>query len=214
MIRNYFLLTVIDFRLFVVACTLLISVSAQAATVTFYTDRASFEAALLTSTTEDFEGIVGSSEFADWDASMTEVDFAGRDLRVVGPTKPGVSGGPFNSALLINTYHATMTADLTAAGSGYTAVGGWFGNIDGGAGGAFTQSTLVLTGATGILDSRVVTIGDMGAGDAEIFYGWTVFGDEILSVSHTLTPVGGYGWEGLDNLTYGISDIVFEDGYE
>lgn len=198
----------------IIAAFLLLSLPAQAASVRFFSDRASFEDALTTSATEDFEGIVPSSEYADWDASMTEVDFTGTALRVVGPTVTGYSGAPYESALLANTYKGTITADFSTAGSGYNAVGGWFGNIDGGAGSAFTETTLVLTGATGILDTRVVAIGDMGAGDAEIFYGWVVSGDEILSVSHTLSGTGGHGWEGLDNLTYGYSDIVFEDDFE
>jgi hypothetical protein len=197
----------------VIASVLFFSVSTQAATVVFFSDREAFEAALTTFTTEDFEGIVGSKESAAWNASMTEVDFSGVALRVVGPTTPGYSGAPYESTILANTYKGTITADLTAVGGTFNAVGGWFGNIDGGAGGAYTESTLVLTGTTGILDSRIVPIGDMGAGDVEVFHGWIVYGDDIVSISHSLTG-GGYGWEGLDNLTYGIDDSVFEDGFE
>lgn len=197
----------------VFASVLFFSVSTQAATVVFFSDREAFEAALTMFTTEDFEGIVGSSEYANWDASMTDVDFSGVVLRVVGPTVAGFSGAPYESTILANTYKGTITADLTATGGTFNAVGGWFGNIDGGAGGAYTESTLVLTGTTGVLDTRILPIGDMGAGDAEVFYGWIVYGDEIVSISHSLTG-GGHGWEGLDNLTYGFDDNVFEDGFE
>lgn len=177
---------------------------AKALVVDFYTDRAAFEAELQSSTVIGFEGIVAANEAVDYTTSMTDVDFSGSTLRVVGTNPPGYSGAPYASAHLGNAYRNVLTADLTTAGSGFNAVGGWFGNVDYLVSDP-TTTTLNLWGTGGLLDTRSVATGDMGAGSAEVFYGWIVGGDEITSVSHQL--FGGHGWEGLDDLTYGFAPI-------
>ncbi|MHC4525736.1 MAG: PEP-CTERM sorting domain-containing protein [Planctomycetota bacterium] len=169
----------------------------EATTVTFYTDRTAFESQLSSSSTIDFEGIVADTGYTDYNVSMTDVDFSGNTLRIVGKNPTGGwNGAPYQSALLANTYNHVITADLTSAGSGFTAVGGWFGSLW-----VDATTTLTLYGTNGVLDTRTVTAGNVGAGESESFYGWIVNGDEITNVTHnTVTD-----WETIDNFTYGYA---------
>ena len=172
----------------------------EATTVTFYTDRATFESALSSFSTIDFEGepiTEAYPHYGSYNTSMTAVDFTGSSLIILGANAAGASGAPFQSAILSNSYNNVITADLTTAGSGFTAVGAWFGSLA--YPGYFT--TITLTGTSGILDTQTVLAGDLGAGNPETFYGWTVQGDEIVSVAHDLAGE----WDALDNFTYGYA---------
>jgi hypothetical protein len=182
----------------VILSAYIIGISAvQASIATFYTDRAAFEAQLSSSTTIDFEGIAPDSGTVNWTPGLTDVAFTGLSPRVVGANAlGGYYGVPYQSALLTIGYRGTVTADLTPAGSGFTAVGGWFGNIM-----EDTGATLILHGSGGVLDTQTIIAGDLGAGEVEQFYGWIVEGDEITAVSHA---VDSY-FEGIDNFTYGYA---------
>ena len=189
-------------------CAILTSLVIQpvsAITINFYNDLAAFEAATST-TLIDFEGIVGDEE----------LDFSTGSSRNVGGVTFSVSAGsvgvagmsaalvgsPYDSALLFSLNGGTITADLTTAGSGFTAIGGFFGDINGVPTGYDPSiTTMTLTGTTGVLDTRQLETANMGAGTSSNFFGWTVFGDTILSLSHGF----GGGWEGIDDFRYGTA---------
>lgn len=170
----------------------------EATTVTFYTSRATFESALSSFETIDFEGIALDTSYSFYNTTMTDVAFSGNGIFVAGANAANANG-PYDSAIMgVNYINTSITADLTTAGSGFTAVGGRFGSMF-----ADIQTTLTLVGATGVLDTQTVTAGDMGLGNTETFYGWTVQGDEILSVFHNLP--NSTGIEALDDFTYGYA---------
>lgn len=170
--------------------------STEAATVTFYTDRPTFEAALSSSSVIDFEGLAPDSSYVYYNVAMTDVDFYGGVQPIVAGANAGNANGPYDSAIFsVYSAASSISADMTTAGSGFTAVGGRFGDMF-----ADRQTTLTLMGSNGILDTQTVTAGDMGAGNAETFYGWTVQGDEITGVSHVSDGV-----ETLDDLIYGYA---------
>ncbi len=192
---------------FVASVSMLFASQTHAATVTFYTDLASFQAVTSTSLI-DFEGIVGDTEFTI--GSLSEV-IGGVTFSVPSTLSAGILfsgkdstifGAPFNSAMIVSSSGdpvTPITADLTSAGSGFTAVGGFFGDL------ASTNSTtLTLTGGSGVLDTRTVTAGDMGFGNPIGFYGWTITGDTILSVKHDLTN----SFEALDDFRFGTFDSL------
>jgi len=179
--------------------TLLFLGSAQAAPV-FYTDRGLFEAQLNSFTTIDFEGIVADNSYSSLTSSMTidNVTFSTSSgtLGVSGQSA-GVSGAPYNSALLFSNNSGTLTADLTSAGSGFTAIGGFFGDIDS-SGNSFTLS---LFGSSGLLDTQSLTAADMGLGSPSMFYGWIVNSGDVTKVVHDLNG----NFEGIDDLTFGVA---------
>ena len=183
------------------ASVLLASVeNAKGAFVTFYTDRASFEAALDSSTTITFEGIVADNQFSSLTPSrvVDGVTFSvsSGTLGISGRIAP-VSGSPYDSALLFSNNSAPITANLTTAGSGFTAVGGFFGDIDS----AGTSTIMTLVGTTGVLDVRTLTTADMGLGAPHNFFGYIVSGDTIVSVTHNLQG----SFEGIDDFTFGVA---------
>jgi len=167
------------------------------ATVTFYDDLAAFMA-VTTTTLIDFEGIVADGSFSSFEnpkivdgvsfgSSVGTFAIAGKDS--------SISGNPYDSALLFSNNSSPITADLTTVGSGFTAVGGFFGDINS----AGTLTTMTLIGTSGILDSRELITADMGLGTASNFFGWTVSGGTILTLTHDLA--GNY--EGIDDFRYG-----------
>ncbi len=191
-------------NLFLGLLLIFVCASAQAATVTFYTDRASFESAVSSSTTIDFEDIAPVNGYVAYSTSFFDVIFSGTVLRVVDDSPVGWSGAPFQSDLLACAYNSVIAADLTSAGTGFSAVGGWFGVNTAGYGYEDVPVTLILTLAGGETFTESVSAGNMHVGKPEVFYGWTVEGGEITGVSHDTT----IGWEALDNFTYGYATTL------
>lgn len=178
---------------------------ASAAVVTFYSDRASFESVLSSSIDIDFEGIVGDESFTTGASSIVidGVNFSSSTQVFVSGKNGPFNGAPFDSALLVSgNIEAPITADLSSAGSGFTAVGGFFGDLTV----PGTLTTMTLVGSSGILDSRTLTTAGMGAGSPSNFFGWTVSGDTIVSVTHDLQG----GFLGLDDFVYGNATAVPE----
>lgn len=180
--------------------------------VTFYTDRTTFNNALNSSTLIDFEGIVANTTYGTPEDGSTNTtrtstvidgvtfsfgDTPGTTQGAVASFNAPVSGAPFGSALLFsNNGFEAITADLTSAGSGFTAVGGFFGHFRS----AGFSTTMTLVGTTGVLDVRNLVTADMGLGMPSNFFGWTVQGDTIVSIKHDLAAQFGAG---LDDFVYG-----------
>lgn len=170
--------------------------------VVFFTDRTTFEAALSSQTDINFEGIVADNQFSTPASSTTvggvEFSISSGSLVVAGKMA-SLPGQPYASALLAAVSKpASLTADLTTVGSSFTAVGGFFGSLD-----SDDTTSLTLTGASGVLDTQSVTAKDMGASGTANFYGWTVTGDTIVSVTHDVQ--GSSNFEGIDDFVYGIA---------
>ena len=168
------------------------------ATVTFYDDLAAFMA-VTTTTLIDFEGIVADDFSVSSFENPTIVDGVSfgstSGTFAIAGKNSSISGSPYDSALLFSNNSSPITADLTTVGSGFTAVGGFFGDIDS----VGTLTTMTLIGTSGILDSRELITADMGLGTTSNFFGWTVSGDTILTLTHDLA--GSY--EGIDDFRYG-----------
>lgn len=179
---------------------------AQATMVTFYTDQAAFEAAVTSSSTIGFEGLVADNSYFTQDTPLTvdnvEFSVSSGFIGVAGPDVPDsqVVGAPFNSALLFSNNSFPITAALTGAGAGFTAAGGIFGNVSA----AGRTGTLTLMGTGGLLDTRDVVLGDMGLGSPGTFFGWTVQGDSIVSVTYSMPNLHPH-YEALDNFVYGFA---------
>lgn len=175
---------------------------AYSATVTFYNDESAFMAAT-TTTLIDFEGIVGDNVYSSLVSSMVvdgvTFSVSSGELAVSGKNA-AVAGTPYDSALLFSNNAAPITADLTSAGTSFTAVGGFFGDIDS----AGSPTTMTLIGSSGVLDTRTLTTADMGAGIASNFFGWTVTGDTIRTLTHNLNG----SFEGIDDFRYGGTSEV------
>lgn len=180
--------------------------SAAAATVTFYTDRSAFDAAVTSSSTIGFEGLVATNSYFTQNTPLVvdnvEFSVSSGFIGVAGPNVPGgtVLGAPFNTAVLFSNNSYPITADVTGAGTGFTAVGGIFGDIDS----AGRTGTLTLLGTSGILETRDVVVGDMGQGQPGTFFGWTVQGDTVVSVTYSLPNLHPH-YEGMDNFVYGFA---------
>jgi len=85
---------------------------------------------------------------------------------------------------------------LSGAGSGFTAAGGIFGDTNS----ADSAATLKLFGAgDALIDTRNVTVGDMGQGLPHTFFGWVIAGDEITRIEFDM--VGTF--EALDDFRFG-----------
>lgn len=185
----------------------LVAVSAEAATVEFFTNEADFNARLTSSTTIDFEGIVpdntyGYSGVTGSTTPSTVVDgvtfsVSSGTLGISGANS-GVAGAPYDSALMFSNNGAPLTIDLTSAGSGFTALGGYFGNIIRNSGGS-----LRLFGAGGELALESIVLSDLAPGSPGSFFGFIVSGDEITS----LVFDSALNWEGLDNVVFGTATV-------
>lgn len=155
--------------------------------VTFYDDEAKFLAALSHPTVLDFEGIVPDDGLKDFGPSYHagSVTFTSpaqpfpNDMLVVGKDSQTL-GAPFDSAVLISS---TDPAEIVATfdpGSNVTAVGGFFLSTFG----TFqVDGTLTLVGSTGLLDQRSELLGIASIGEPKTFFGYTVSGDTISSLS-------------------------------
>jgi len=180
------------------------AMGAQAATVNFFTDKAAFDAATTTSLI-DFEGIVGDGEVLRAPTHVVDgVTFASdlASVAIVGRNS-GFVGAPFRSTILVKDFDDVPTVgrlivDFSTAGSGFTAAGGSFGTPFPFGG---TDGTLILFGTSGVLDLRNVSVGDLGVGGTETFFGWTVSGDSVLGIVYDLP---GFGIEGVDDVRFGV----------
>ena len=196
--------------------------TSQAAITTYHDDLAGFLANSST-TLIDFEavpktggGTIGDDEFELFTAPkvIDGVSFtttsgylgvSGKDGTALGQP----NGSPFDSALLFaDQLYSPIVVEFDAA-DGITAVGGYFGKLvepDP----KVTHTLMTVLGTSGILYNVELPVLDMGVGEASNFFGWTVTGDTILSVTHSLVPVQTqFGfvieseWAGLDDLRYG-----------
>ncbi|MEN6451034.1 MAG: PEP-CTERM sorting domain-containing protein [Thermoguttaceae bacterium] len=171
-----------------------------AVVVTFYNDQASFMAAISPQAALNFEGITTDTGNYDFGTSYHtgSVTFtAGKynHMLVVGKNSQTL-GKPFDSALLTPWSEPSSILATFDASSNVTAVGGYFESLI-----ASSLGTFSLTGATGLLDQRGATLGWARQGQPKKFYGYTVAGDTILSLS-----VGtGVDAPAFDNFTYGYS---------
>ncbi|MEZ5492004.1 MAG: PEP-CTERM sorting domain-containing protein [Gammaproteobacteria bacterium] len=197
-------------RLVVLACAGL--AGAAHASVIFYTDRTSFETALSSYTLIDFEGIVADIGTTVNPSTLVEViggvtfSVSSGAIAVSGKNGQFMQDAPFNSAILFSNNSTPITADLTSAGPGFTAVGAFFGNIHD----AGDTAVLTLLGSNGILDIRTIVAADMGAGTPSNYFGWTVFGDIITGVKYDL--IGGFvntgDFDGIDDFVFGIASAT------
>jgi hypothetical protein len=176
--------------------------------ITFYTDRALFNSAVASSTTVNFEGLVSDTSHFTQNTPLTInnvvfsvssgfIGVAGKNV-----SSGDVLGAPFNSAILFSNNSLPLTANITGAGSGFTAVGGTFGNVTS----SGVPATLTLLGSGGLLDVRNITTGDMGLGMPATFFGWTVHGDSIQSVTYSLQN-GHPNYDAMDDFVFGFATV-------
>jgi hypothetical protein len=150
--------------------------------VTFYTDEASFLAAIFNPTVLNFEGIALDAETHDFGPSYHTgaVTFTspGNHMLVVGK-QSFTLGAPFDSALLIPESEPSTLIATFDPGSNVTAIGGFFSNL-------FTRQELAgltLTGSSGVLDQRWLPLGIATKGAPKTFLGYTVVGDAVTGLS-------------------------------
>lgn len=184
---------------------LLLCPMAVQAGVTFYTDKAAFDAAATTSLI-DFEGIVTDGGTTGYLAAGSHL-ISGVTFTSTNPSNPDgaaicgrlrCAGQPYDSALFFGNVGLQAVVDLSTAGSGFTALGGIFGDIDSGAIG-----TITLFGATGTLDVYTGPVADLGAGLVHSFFGWVADGgDEIIGLQYAVDDVM---WPGIDDLQFGFA---------
>jgi hypothetical protein len=168
-----------------------------AAVVTFYNSQSSFLAAISPQLTLDFEGIVPDNSSYDFGVSyhVENVTFtSGTNHMIVVGKKSQTLGEPFDSALLIPWSEPSGIIAAFDVGSNITAVGCYFESLMAGSNGQ-----LSLIGSTGLLDQRIVYAADAGQGVPKTFYGYTVTGDTISSLTAVLWTDG----PAFDNFTYG-----------
>ena len=164
-----------------------------------YDNKAAFDAATDPSsmTAIDFEGIVGELDYVlDSSFALSGVTFsttAGTMLGISGKDAGAVPGTPFNSALLFATGGATPL--IATLPSGTTAVGGFFGDID--SAGSITDMRIKFASGFSIVAS--LTTSDMGKDTASNFFGWTIAGDTIVSITHGFRDE----YAGIDDFQYG-----------
>ena len=185
------------------------------ATVIFFTDETAFLNAS-TTTLITFEGLVGDDGFienpANNNAFVTDsVTFQGitgtgidSDIRTLVCGKDACTGNPHNSAILVSAFAHDLNVDLSTAGTGFTAVGGFFGDIDGVGGSA----TLELLGAEGTtLDTQVIDIAGLMSDDLR-FFGWLSTNEEITGLNFLNGPAdsNGENFEALDNFRFGLAE--------
>jgi hypothetical protein len=191
--------------------------TAQAAVVTFYTDRTAFEAALTSTFTIDFEGIAPSGGCAvtgymsplynEW--TVENVTFSvpnpltGFFVVDAALTDSELPGSPYKSDILFSHHADAITATLP---TGFNAVGGFFGNANA----SGVEATLTVRGPDGILDTRILSTESMSQSRPDSnFFGWIVDGTTITSITHDL-PGTDYDFPCNPDRNYeAIDDFVF-----
>jgi hypothetical protein len=182
------------------------SLAGAAPAVTFYSDQASFLAAISPAATLDFEGIAsdtgvkdlgfsyhtGSVKFSSSSVSAADVIVAGKQANALG--------APYDSAILTSNSEPSKILATFDNGSGFTAVGGYLLSAFG-MQGIGVSGNLTLSGPGGVLDSRSVSLGQATLGRTKTFYGYTVTGGTISSLLVD-TPSSA---PALDEFTYGTT---------
>ncbi|MEN6452607.1 MAG: PEP-CTERM sorting domain-containing protein [Thermoguttaceae bacterium] len=167
--------------------------------VTFYSDEASFLAAISPQAVLNFEGIATDTGFCDCGVSYhtgsVKFTSAANHMVVVGKDSETM-GAPFDSALLIPSADPSSVLATFDPDSNVTAVGGYFDSLK-----ASSTGTLTLIGSTGLLDRRDVSMGWATRGEQKTFFGYTVAGDAISSLS--VNPQSDA--PAFDNFTYGAA---------
>ncbi|HEU4850836.1 MAG TPA: PEP-CTERM sorting domain-containing protein [Telluria sp.] len=187
----------------VAAACLLPSMSASAQTVTFFTTRAAFEAALTSSATLDFEGMPPDTGYfaapaflldgVQFQASLSTV--RGDDIIVAGQ-HAALPGAPYASDILYTQYAGdplivSLPLDTNAAG-------GWFGSLL-----APASGTIEVYIYSGLLASRSLDLIPMADGSSEGFLGVIVTGAPLTQLRiHSGQQVA------LDNFIYGEGNIA------
>jgi hypothetical protein len=180
------------------------AMSFAAPVVTFYTDETLFNASTSTSLI-DFESVTTDPSFfvSSGDTlTVNSVDFytgVSGQPGVCSPGPTGCAGRPFDSYVYASGLSNPVTITLAGAGSGFTAVGGIFGGLTND-----SSATINVYGSTGLLSSHSLTVGDIGAGEVHTFLGWTVSGDEILTIDFDATSE----LEAMDNFRFGTVSAV------
>ncbi len=175
----------------------MISVNARTARsqVTFYTSQTTFNASAGSIRLIDFEGIVSDTQFTPLTPKMVIGGVTFRTsvgMEGVAGKDSAVAGAPYNSALLFSNNAAPITADLSTAGSNITAVGGEFGNVL-----ADAPGTLTLKLGSGNSLVENITASSLRQGSSPNFFGFTVVGDTISSVTLDTSAFGG-----IDNFVF------------
>ncbi|SMX46277.1 hypothetical protein [Actibacterium lipolyticum] len=191
------------------ALLLVTSQAVTAASVTVFTDETSYYNALESYTLVDFEGIAPANGYGTPEGGAYTVNTAsvvdgvtftadGGTLGVISATH-SVLGTPYPSDVLFSNNGYALTADLTTAGSGYTAVAGTFGSLLNDA----LEATVTIMGLSGILATETLTTEEFGVGNPISFLGFTVHGDEIVSVTFDATG----NFEGIDDFSFGLASV-------
>jgi hypothetical protein len=186
--------------------------NANAATVSFYNnDLAGFNLASTTLLT-DFEGRVSDSGTES--AKTITIDgneysnlANSSDLAMLICGKIVCDGQPFDSALMLaNFANGAMWIDLK---DNITAVGGLFGDLNGPAGSETLKGTLRVYDSGGLVASESVIYGDMGAGEAKTFFGWTTTETVFTALEFAIDPQSNLGrFSAVDNFQYGSANSL------
>jgi hypothetical protein len=103
--------------------------------------------------------------------------------------------------MLANFANGAMWIDLK---DNITAVGGLFGDLNGPAGSETLKGTLRVYDSGGLVASESVIYGDMGAGEAKTFFGWTTTETVFTALEFAIDPQSNLGeFSAVDNFQYG-----------
>jgi hypothetical protein len=171
------------------ACSLVLLAIANAAgaTVVFFTDRTTFQNAVIVGQTVDFES---SFPFANTTITFGDATFVSTDVTVNGGihrTDAGSFGNPTTTLAAQNS--GGIRVDLAP---GHFALGMDVGDLFGSAAGQFA----LTSSSSALLDSRTTTVGFFGNNPS--FVGWTST-DEIGSLEFFIVGQGQF--EAIDNIT-------------
>jgi PEP-CTERM motif len=177
--------------------------ASSAASVAFYTSESSFDAALASLNTVDFEGIVAdsSSQFYGAAASIGGINFTGSSngLTTVGKSA-AYAGSNFYSAFLGEGNGGNV---LATVGPNIIAIGANVGDVYQFYSTTLTNDlTLTLTGGSGVLDTRTIGLsGFVGTTPPPQFVGFIVSGDTIQSLRFATGPGSFIGIDNIQTAT-------------
>lgn len=172
------------------------SSEARAATVFYNDDLAGFGANSTTSVTDFGTAGQGNQSAPSFTIDgNTYSNLSGMDMLICDVSS--CTGAPFDSPLMVANFGSGgVIVDLMA---GTTAVGGLFGDLNGPAG----TGLIKVFDSNGLLDSQIVNYGDMGAGSAKTFFGWTTTDTFFTKVEFTIAS--GSNWSAVDDFQFGTS---------
>jgi len=172
----------------------LVGARAADAMPTFFTDEAAFLSSSTTTLT-DFESLTGTPT----QQSFTINGNTFRDpLTTVNNAMAACgtcAGAPFDSIVMVVNFGNVLRIDL---GPGTTAAGGIFGDLNGPAG----PGTIRLFDSSGLIDTQSVNVGDMGAGEPNTFFGWTLSTGSMTGIEFELANAA---FEAVDDFRAGVS---------